>query len=59
MYNIKIESPLFNGKSKVEQHKMVTSVLGKEMEQIHGFNLKTKNVEEQTEEAQEEITDVN
>ena len=46
MYNIKIESPLFNGKSKVEQHKMVTSVLGKEMEQIHGFNLKTKNVEE-------------
>ena len=41
MYKIKIESPLFVGKTKIEQHRMVYEALKDEMVNIHGFNLKT------------------
>jgi stress-induced morphogen len=42
MYNIVVESPLFAGKSKVQQHKLVTSSIQEELKSIHGYNLRTK-----------------
>jgi stress-induced morphogen len=42
MYNIIVESPLFTGKSLVQQHKLVTSSIQEELKSIHGYNLKTK-----------------
>jgi stress-induced morphogen len=42
MYNITVESDQFIGKSKVEQHKMVTKCISEELKLIHGYNLKTK-----------------
>jgi stress-induced morphogen len=42
MYNIIVESPLFVGKTKVQQHKLVTSSIQEELKSIHGYNLKTK-----------------
>jgi stress-induced morphogen len=41
MYNVQIESTLFQGKSKIEQHRMVNAVLEEELKGAHGFNLKT------------------
>lgn len=41
MYQMQIESPLFKGKSRLEQHKMVNAALGDLLKEIHGFNLKT------------------
>lgn len=43
MFRIVIESPFFNYKSKVEQHKLVTTALSEEIKNIHGFNLKTRD----------------
>jgi stress-induced morphogen len=37
-----VESKLFKGKSYVEMHQMVSSVLADEVKTMHGFNLKTK-----------------
>lgn len=42
MYKFVVESPQFEGKSKVDQHKMVMKALGGEIKNIHGFNLKTR-----------------
>jgi stress-induced morphogen len=42
MYTIQVESPLFRGKSLVQQHKMVNDALKAEIEGIHGFTLKTR-----------------
>lgn len=42
MYNIIVESPLFAGKSLVQQHKLVTSSIQEELKTIHGYNLRTK-----------------
>lgn len=42
MYKFVVESPQFEGKTKVEQHKMVMKALGHEVKNIHGFNLKTR-----------------
>ena len=42
MYNILVESPTFEGKSRVQQHQLVSEVLKEEIASIHGFNLKTK-----------------
>lgn len=42
MYNITVESPQFEGKSKVKQHQMVTACIKEELAKIHGYNLKTK-----------------
>jgi stress-induced morphogen len=42
MYNIVVESPLFVGKSKVQQHKLVTTSIQEELKNIHGYNLRTK-----------------
>ena len=41
MYDIKVESPLFEGKSRVQQHQMVQKVISEELKTIHGLNLKT------------------
>jgi stress-induced morphogen len=43
MYNITVESDLFTGKTRVQQHKMVTTCLAEELKSIHGYNLKTKS----------------
>jgi BolA-like protein 3 len=42
MYNIDVESPLFKGKSIVQQHQLVQQVLREDMKSIHGLNLKTR-----------------
>lgn len=42
MYNITVESELFEGKTRVQQHKMVTSSIADQLKAIHGYNLKTK-----------------
>ena len=42
MYNILVESPMFEGKSRVQQHQLVSGAIEEELKQIHGFNLKTK-----------------
>ena len=42
MYNISVESPLFVGRSLVEQHKLVTTSISDDLKSIHGYNLKTK-----------------
>ncbi len=41
MYRISLESSLFTGKSKLEQHRMVNEVLEEEIKTIHGLNIKT------------------
>lgn len=43
MYSIKVISSLFEGKSRVNQHKLVHKVLEKEIKQIHGLTLVTKS----------------
>lgn len=42
MYRILIESPVFEGKTRVQQHQMVAEAIKEELKQIHGFSLKTK-----------------
>lgn len=41
MYQMMIESDLFKGKTKIEQHRMVTELLSEELKGAHGFNIKT------------------
>lgn len=41
MYKLSVESPIFEGKSKLEQHRMVNEVLKEDIKQIHGLNIKT------------------
>lgn len=55
MYNIIVESPLFIGKTKVQQHKLVTSSIQEELKSIHGYNLKTKVPDVPEEEAKTEV----
>ncbi|KAL4510128.1 hypothetical protein ABPG72_010321 [Tetrahymena utriculariae] len=45
MYKMVVQSPLFNEKSRVEQHKMVNNVLSDIFKDVHGYNLKTLGVE--------------
>lgn len=40
-FNISITSPAFAGKSLMQQHRMVNSVLKTEIAAIHGFSLNT------------------
>jgi len=42
MYNIVVESPLFDGKNKLQQQRLVNEVLSEEIKSIHGFSLKTR-----------------
>ncbi len=42
MYRILIESEAFQGKSRVQQHQLVSEILKDDLKTIHGFNLKTK-----------------
>eukprot|EP00232_Nephroselmis_pyriformis_P009768 CAMPEP_0182891854 /NCGR_PEP_ID=MMETSP0034_2-20130328/23513_1 /TAXON_ID=156128 /ORGANISM="Nephroselmis pyriformis, Strain CCMP717" /LENGTH=114 /DNA_ID=CAMNT_0025025489 /DNA_START=205 /DNA_END=547 /DNA_ORIENTATION=- len=42
MYDVKITSDQFAGKTIIKQHKMVTEVLQEDIPQWHGFVLKTK-----------------
>lgn len=55
MYNIVVESPLFVGKSLVQQHKLVTSTIQEELKSIHGYNLKTKIPEEAKAKVEENV----
>lgn len=41
MYRMTVESPLFEGKSKVDQHRMVNEAIKEEFKTIHGMTLKT------------------
>lgn len=42
-YEVKITSDLFNGLSKIQQHKMVYEILGNRVgKQIHAISLKTQ-----------------
>ncbi|KAL1704392.1 bola protein [Schizophyllum commune] len=42
-YNIEIASPAFKGLPLVKQHKLVNEALKKEIEGIHGLQLKTRS----------------
>ena len=41
MYRMTVESPLFAGKSKIQQHRMVNEALAAEIKSMHGLNIKT------------------
>lgn len=57
MYNIIVESPLFIGKSLVQQHKMVTTTIQEELKSIHGYNLKTKIPETEKKKKVEDLSE--
>lgn len=40
-YNITVASPVFAGKSLIQQHRIVNEVLKEEIKEIHGFTLST------------------
>jgi BolA-like protein 3 len=42
-FNIDIVSPVFQGKSLIQQHRLVNTVLKDEISAIHGFTLNTKS----------------
>eukprot|EP01116_Phalansterium_solitarium_P009743 TRINITY_DN24016_c0_g1_i1.p2 TRINITY_DN24016_c0_g1~~TRINITY_DN24016_c0_g1_i1.p2 ORF type:complete len:103 (-),score=7.86 TRINITY_DN24016_c0_g1_i1:157-465(-) len=42
MFNIAVTSPLFAGKSMVQQHRDVNAILKDEIKDMHGLTLKTK-----------------
>lgn len=42
MYQVSIEAPEFKGKMKVEQHRMVTEALKKEIASMHGITIETR-----------------
>uniref|UniRef100_A0A1I7YI94 BolA-like protein 3 n=1 Tax=Steinernema glaseri TaxID=37863 RepID=A0A1I7YI94_9BILA len=42
MYQVAVESEDFKGKAKVQQHKMVTETLQKEIADMHGIVITTK-----------------
>ena len=41
MFAIRVESAEFQGKTKVEQHKLVSKILEQELQGVHGYTLKT------------------
>jgi stress-induced morphogen len=41
MFRIKVDSPLFAGKTRVEQHRMVNEALKSWLSGAHGYNLTT------------------
>lgn len=43
MYDVYVESKLFQGKSLVSQHRMVTKALEKEIKAMHGLRISTKS----------------
>lgn len=42
-FNIDIVSPVFQGKSLIQQHRLVNGVLKEEISAIHGFTLNTRS----------------
>ena len=42
MYKVSVESPMFEGKSLVKQHRMVTEVLRSEISEMHAITIDTK-----------------
>jgi stress-induced morphogen len=44
MFKIAVEAPDFQGKTKVQQHKMITETLKKEISDMHGLVIETKPV---------------
>lgn len=41
-FNITVESPAFEGKTVLQQQRMVNEVLKEEIKELHGFQLSTK-----------------
>lgn len=41
-FQIKVVSPVFQGKPLIQQHRLVNEVLRDEIKEIHGFTLETK-----------------
>lgn len=41
-FSIKVSSPDFEGKTLIQQHRLVNEVLKDEIKAIHGFTLETK-----------------
>ena len=41
MFQIQVQSSLFQGKSRVAQHRMVTEILKAEIKDMHGLTIKT------------------
>ena len=42
MYRVRVETPEFAGKLKVQQHKMVTDCLKEDIKNWHGIVIETK-----------------
>lgn len=42
MFDVVVEAAGFKGKSKVAQHKQVTSILREQIKDMHGLTIKTK-----------------
>ncbi|KAF1769663.1 hypothetical protein GCK72_001480 [Caenorhabditis remanei] len=42
MFDVVVEASSFQGKSKVAQHKIVTSILKEQIKSMHGLTIKTK-----------------
>lgn len=42
MYNIVVESPIFEGKNIIQQQRLVNEVISEEIKSIHGYSLKTR-----------------
>jgi stress-induced morphogen len=42
MYRVNVASKIFQGKSIVQQHKMVNDTLAEEMKKMHGLTITTK-----------------
>lgn len=40
-YDIHVTSPAFNGKTLIEQHRMINTILSSEIKGLHGFTLST------------------
>eukprot|EP01017_Pseudomicrothorax_dubius_P044319 TRINITY_DN747_c0_g1_i1.p1 TRINITY_DN747_c0_g1~~TRINITY_DN747_c0_g1_i1.p1 ORF type:complete len:111 (-),score=26.37 TRINITY_DN747_c0_g1_i1:53-385(-) len=43
MYKIRVESPQFEGKTRIEQHRMVQELLKEQLKNAHGFNISTSS----------------
>ena len=41
MFNVRVQSPLFAGLSRVQQHKMITETLRGEIKSMHGLVIET------------------
>eukprot|EP01080_Neovahlkampfia_damariscottae_P012575 gene12575-6395_t len=54
MFQIDVVSPEFEGKSILQQHKLVKQILSDEIKEMHGLTLKTKTPKKYNEKKDEE-----